>query len=160
MQLYQHELLPIIEATSELCGSPWTPAKQNCTASTEHRGNWREKKMKHLSGKCFLKESVAVGSRSRGWNARDGSRGMDQPSECMRGRQGFLIKSSLSHSNSHLLFIPHEITKNMAHILLLLETQSQPNDHVTNWPFSCTLFFVFLNFYFQTCHLDWEIKIY
>lgn len=91
--------------------------------------------MKHLSSKCFLKGSMAAWSHSRGWNARDGSKGMDQPSECMRGRQGFLIKSS----DYHLLFIPHEIMKTMAHTPLLLETQSQLNNHVTNWPFSCTL---------------------
>lgn len=119
----------------------WPPQNNSVTGG---------KNMKHLSGKCFLKESVAVGSCSRGWNARDGSRGMEQPSGCIRDRQGFLIKSSLSHGDYHLLFIPQEIVKNMAHIPLLLETRSQPNNHVTNWPFSCTLYFVFLNLYFQT----------
>lgn len=97
--------------------------------------------MKHLSGKCFLKESMAVRSCLRGWNAGDGSRGMEQPSECTRDGQGFLIKCNLSHGDYHLLFILHEIMKNMAHIPLLLQTQSQPNNHVTNWLFSCTLSF-------------------
>lgn len=106
--------------------------------------------MKHLSGKCLLKESMAVRGCLRSWNARGGSREMEQPSECLRDRQGFLIKCSLSHGDYHLLFIPHEIMKNMAHIPLLLETQSQPNNHEINWPFSCTLYFVFLNLYFQT----------
>lgn len=139
VQLYQHELLPIAEATSELCRSSWTPAKQNCPASTEHRCNWgKKKRTKHLSGKCFQKEKAAVGSCSRGWSAADCSRGTDQPSECVRGRQGFLIKRSLSHGDYHLLFIPYEIMKNMAHISLLLETQSQLNNHVINWSFSCT----------------------
>lgn len=72
--------------------------------------------MKDLSGKCFLKESVAVGSCSRSWNATDGSRRMEQPPESIRDRQGFLIKCSLSHGDYHLLFISHEIMKNMAHI--------------------------------------------
>lgn len=155
MQLYQHELLPIIKVTGELCGSSWTPAKQNCTASTELWGKRREK-MKDLSGKCCLKERMAVRSCLRGWNARDGSRGMEQPSGCTGDRQGFLIKCSLSHGDYHLLFIPHEIMKNMAHIPLLLETQSQPNNHVTNWPFSCTLYFVFLNLHFQTSVTETE----
>lgn len=97
-----------------------------------------KKRTKHLSGKCFQKEKAAVGSCSRGWSAADCSRGTDQPSECVRGRQGFLIKRSLSHGDYHLLFIPYEIMKNMAHISLLLETQSQLNHHVINWSFSCT----------------------
>lgn len=97
-----------------------------------NRGVTGGKKMKDLSGKCFLKESVAVGSCSRGWNATDGSRRMEQPPESIRDRQGFLIKCSLSHSDYHLLFISHEIMKNMAHIPLLLETQSQLNNCVRN----------------------------
>lgn len=95
VQLYQYKLLPIAEATSELCGSSWTPAKQNYP---EHQCNWgggggkEEKRVKHLSGKCFQKERAAVGSCSRGWNVGDGSRGMDQLSEYIGGKHGFLNK--------------------------------------------------------------------
>lgn len=72
--------------------------------------------------------------------------GMDQQSEHIQGRQGFLIKCSLSHSDYHLLFIPYEIMKNMAHISLLLETQSteQLRDKLALF-----MHFVFLNLYFQ-----------
>lgn len=63
--------------------------------------------------------------------------GTDQLSECIEGRQGFLIKCSLSHGDYYLLFILYEIMKNMARISLLLETQSQQNNYVINWLFSC-----------------------
>lgn len=151
VQLYQHELLPITEATSE-CADPPEPLPSKTVRPPLNTGViGEEKKEWNIYLASAFKKKVRLLGAAQGAGMLEivpGGR-ISRQSAYEAGRD-FLIKCSLSQGDYHLLFIPYEIMKKHGTYFLTpgnTKSAEQPRDKLALF---MHFYFAFLNLYFQT----------